>query len=187
RAVPGRGRRRGGEEQDRDPAGRHAELRQADPHHVTCPGRGGAGRLPRPRPRAGGQPGGVPEMRSRARAVLLAMILGPATAVAVAAEPVPARVRLESPGLHMEVSPRLGGRMLHLSLPGAPNLLLVGEAVDSQPDPKVSASADNIPHMGHEVWTGPQSQCWTGPALNPARPNAAARTPPEPLTSNAPA
>lgn len=126
-------------------------------------------------------------MRSRARAVLLAMILGPATAVAVAAEPVPARVRLESSGLHMEVSPRLGGRMLHLSLPGAPNLLLVGETVDSQPDPKVSASADNIPYMGHEVWTGPQSQWWTGQALNPARRKAAAVWPPDPWLSHAPA
>ncbi|ADV27832.1 hypothetical protein Psesu_1995 [Pseudoxanthomonas suwonensis 11-1] len=121
---------------------------------------------------------------SPVRTALLAMALGLAPTAATADGNDQARVRLESPQLQLEVSPRLGGRMLHISLPGAPNLLRVGEAVDSQPDPKVSANADNIPYMGHEVWTGPQSQWWTGQTLNQARRKAAAVWPPDPWLSH---
>ncbi|WP_037082858.1 DUF4380 domain-containing protein [Pseudoxanthomonas sp. J35] len=124
------------------------------------------------------------------RWILAVALLGslPAAAPLVAAEPAsPARVRLENPSLVLEVSPRLGGRMLHVALPGAPNLLLVGEAVDSQPDPRVGADAGNIPYMGHEVWVGPQADWWKFQALNPARRKAAAVWPPDPWLAYAPA
>ena len=44
------------------------------------------------------------------------------SALAADAGTAPSRLRLESPGLQLELSPRLGGRVLHFSLPGAPNL-----------------------------------------------------------------
>ena len=64
---------------------------------------------------------------------------------------------LRGEALQVEVSPRLGGRMLHLSLPGSPNLLKVGDAVAAQPDPNVDAEAGDIGYLGHQVWLGPVS------------------------------
>ncbi|RRN55926.1 DUF4380 domain-containing protein [Pseudoxanthomonas sp. SGNA-20] len=122
------------------------------------------------------------------RKSLLAALLGAASLAAVAAEPpVPLRMRLQGPALQMDVSPRLGGRILHLSLPGAPNLLLEGPAVQAEPDPQVRADGDNIPYLGHEVWVGPQSEWWTHQALNPARRKAGAIWPPDPWLAHAPA
>lgn len=124
-------------------------------------------------------------MMDRVRSVVL-VLAGLCAGASAAAEPVsPQRVQLQSPALVVEVSPRLGGRMLHLSLPGAPNLLLAGPAVDSQPDPAVDAKGDNIPYFGHEVWVGPQSQWWTAQTLNPARAKAAAIWPPDPWLAHA--
>jgi hypothetical protein len=123
------------------------------------------------------------------RSLLTALLVVlPATDVAAAAaDAVPSRVRLESPKLLIEVSPRLGGRMLHLSLPGEPNLLRTGEAVETQPDPRVEAAGPNIPYLGHEVWVGPQAAWWTDQTLNPARRKAAAQWPPDPWLAHAPA
>lgn len=116
----------------------------------------------------------------RARLAVL-LLVGLCAGASATAEPVsPLRVGLQSPTLAAEVSPRLGGRMLHLSLPGAPNLLLAGPEVDRQPDPVVDAKGENIPYFGHEVWVGPQSQWWTSQTLNPARARAAAVWPPDP-------
>ena len=130
----------------------------------------------------------MPETRLHVRKSLLAALLGAASLAAVAAEPpVPLRMRLQGPALQMDVSPRLGGRILHLSLPGAPNLLLEGPAVQAEPDPQVRADGDNIPYLGHEVWVGPQSEWWTHQALNPARRKAGAIWPPDPWLAHAPA
>jgi len=130
----------------------------------------------------------MPETRLHVRKSLLAALLGAASLAAVAAEPpVPLRMRLQGPALQMDVSPRLGGRILHLSLPGAPNLLLEGPAVQSEPDPQVRADGDNIPYLGHEVWVGPQSEWWTHQVLNPARRKAGAIWPPDPWLAHAPA
>lgn len=130
----------------------------------------------------------MPETRLHVRKSLLAALLGAASLAAVAAEPpVPLRMRLQGPALQMDVSPRLGGRILHLSLPGAPNLLLDGPAVQAEPDPQVRADGDNIPYLGHEVWVGPQSEWWTHQALNPARRKAGAIWPPDPWLAHAPA
>lgn len=118
---------------------------------------------------------------ARSRIGLAALIGLAATAAVPAAEPEsPSRVRLQSPALAVEVSPRLGGRMLHLSLPGAPNLLLEGEAVHSQPDPRVEADGQNIPYLGHEVWVGPQADWWKFQTVNAARRKAGAIWPPDP-------
>ncbi len=130
----------------------------------------------------------MPETLLHVRKSLLAALLGAASLAAVAAEPpVPLRMRLQGPALQMDVSPRLGGRILHLSLPGAPNLLLEGPAVQAEPDPQVRADGDNIPYLGHEVWVGPQSEWWTHQALNPARRKAGAIWPPDPWLAHAPA
>ncbi len=125
-------------------------------------------------------------MRFAAGLLTILLVVLPCTRAA-AADPVPSRVRLQSPQLVVEVSPRLGGRMLHLSLPGEPNLLLAGEAVESQPDPRVDAAGENIPYLGHEVWVGPQAAWWLDQTLNPARREAAAQWPPDPWLAHAPA
>jgi hypothetical protein len=121
--------------------------------------------------------------------LLIALLVVPSSTNVAAAAPdvVPSRVRLESPKLVLEVSPRLGGRILHLSLPGAPNLLRIGEAVEAMPDPQVDANAANIPYFGQEVWVGPQAAWWTDQTLNPARRKAAAQWPPDPWLAHAPA
>lgn len=121
-------------------------------------------------------------------AVLHAFVLAAVPAQAAPADAtVPSRLRLESPELVMDVSPRLGGRVLHFSLPGAPNLLKVGGAVASQPDPPVQAAGENIPYLGHEVWVGPQADWWRDQSVNPARRKAAAQWPPDPWLAHAPA
>ena len=120
-------------------------------------------------------------------ALALAVLLASVPALASSPDAVPSRVRLESPKLVLEVSPRLGGRVLHFSAPGAPNLLRVGEAVASQPDPKADPAAANIPYFGHEMWVGPQATWWTDQGLNPARRKAAAQWPPDPWLAHAPA
>lgn len=94
-------------------------------------------------------------------------------------------VRLHSEALRVEVSPRLGGRLLHLSLPGAPNLLKVGDAVAAQPDPRVDAEAGDIGYLGHQVWLGPQSQWWAHQDANTVRRDANAPWPPDPWLSYA--
>jgi len=105
--------------------------------------------------------------------VLLALGLAPAGAVDAPA----GNAVLQSPALHLEVAPHLGGRVVHLSVPGRGNVLRVG---DLGVAPTVSASGGFIPYFGHEVWVGPQSQWWTSQDLNPGRRKAAAQWPPDP-------
>ncbi len=90
------------------------------------------------------------------------------------------RLRLESADAVLEVTPSLGGRGLHFGAPGLPNLIKVGEAVQSHPRPEVSADADDIGHLGHDVWVGPQSGWWSDQSANPARRDARAPWPPDP-------
>lgn len=90
------------------------------------------------------------------------------------------RLRLESPDALLEVTPALGGRGLHFGIPGLPNLIKVGDAVQSHPHPEVSADADDIGHLGHDVWLGPQSGWWSDQSANPARRDAKAIWPPDP-------
>lgn len=95
----------------------------------------------------------------------------------------PERIRLQTPEAVLEVTPALGGRVLHFSAPGLPNLLKVGTEVDTQPFPEVSAHANDIAHFGHDVWLGPQSGWWTDQSVNIARRDARAPWPPDPFLS----
>jgi hypothetical protein len=90
-------------------------------------------------------------------------------------------VRLENELIALEVTPELGGRGLAFSLKGHPNLLKTGEPVVTRPKPKVSATADDIGYLGHDVWVGPQSQWWMQQDANPVRRKARVNWPPDPF------
>lgn len=117
----------------------------------------------------------------------LVLLAGAMTAAPRPADEASPTLRISGPAVELEVAPRLGGRVLHFSLPGAPNLLRIGDAVRTQPDPQVRADADNIGYLGHEVWVGPQADWWKFQTLNPARSEAAAIWPPDPWLAHAPA
>jgi len=90
------------------------------------------------------------------------------------------RIQLHSSDAVLEVTPALGGRVLAFGLAGHPNLIKVGDPVVSQPSPDVSATADDIGYLGHDVWLGPQSGWWSDQDANPARGAARAVWPPDP-------
>lgn len=104
----------------------------------------------------------------------IALLLMPTNALAVEV------IRLDNQNIVLEVTPELGGRGLSFSLKDHPNLLKVGEAVQSQPMPVVSATADDIGYLGHDVWVGPQQEWWMHQDANPARRDAKANWPPDP-------
>ena len=89
-------------------------------------------------------------------------------------------IRLENPTIVLEVTPELGGRGLAFSLKDHPSLLKVGEPVHTQPAPDVSATADDIGYLGHDVWVGPQQDWWMHQDANPERRDAKANWPPDP-------
>lgn len=90
-------------------------------------------------------------------------------------------VRIENGLIALEVTPELGGRGLAFSLKGRPNLLKTGEPLATRPRPEVSATADDIGYLGHDVWVGPQSQWWAHQDANPMRREARANWPPDPF------
>jgi len=99
----------------------------------------------------------------------------------------PAALILDNGTVRLEATPAFGGRVLFWHLAGEPNVLKVGQdALRSQPRPAWSASAGDIPYLGHDVWVGPQSQWWLHQDINPARRQAAANWPPDPYLSLAP-
>ncbi|MBB4128866.1 hypothetical protein GGR77_004197 [Xanthomonas translucens] len=85
--------------------------------------------------------------------------------------------------VRLTVTPTLGGRVLGFQRSGGPNLVKVGDAVQRQPLPTVSAAANDIPYFGHDVWVGPQSAWWQHQDANPARRAAHANWPPDPYLS----
>lgn len=89
-------------------------------------------------------------------------------------------IRLENSTVVLEVTPELGGRGLSFSLKDHPNLLKVGDPVHTQPMPTVSATADDIGYLGHDVWVGPQQEWWMHQDANPVRRDAKANWPPDP-------
>jgi hypothetical protein len=105
----------------------------------------------------------------------IAVLCMPMTASAVET------VRLENDVVALEVTPELGGRGLAFSLKGRPNLLKTGEPLATRLKPEVSATADDIGYLGHDVWVGPQSQWWVHQEANPARRDARANWPPDPF------
>ncbi len=94
---------------------------------------------------------------------------------------------LENEHLRMELTPAIGGRVLHLSLPGRENLFKTDEVeIARRPAPKIDLKGNNIAYFGHEVWLGPQSAWWTQQAVNPERREAHAVWPPDPYLVLAP-
>jgi hypothetical protein len=116
-------------------------------------------------------------MRAKAISLLMAAT-GAQVLVADAAEV--ERIQLRSRDAVLEVTPALGGRVLAFGLAGHPNLIKIGDPVVSQPEPEVSATADDIGYLGHDVWLGPQSGWWSDQHVNPARRAARAVWPPDP-------
>lgn len=93
------------------------------------------------------------------------------------------RIRLSNEVLELSLTPAFGGRVLSFNLRGQPNVLKVGTAVERLPAPVVSATAGDVPYLGHDVWVGPQSQWWVHQQVNPQRQAAAAVWPPDPYLS----
>ena len=91
------------------------------------------------------------------------------------------RIPLDNGTVAIEITPDIGGRVLSVGLVDKPNLLLIGAAVVSDPDPVVTPAANNIGYLGHETWVGPQSQWWTHQLVNPERSAAKAVWPPDPF------
>lgn len=108
------------------------------------------------------------------------ILSGLACAAAFGCAALPETITLEDGTGVMEITPALGGRVLSFSLKGRENLLKVGEAVTSIPDPKVSAEVNSIDYFGHIVWVGPQNDWWTQQGVNSERFNAKATWPPDP-------
>jgi len=109
-------------------------------------------------------------------AVVLALCLEAFDAQAAEVE----RIRLQSHEAAVEITPALGGRVLAFGRIGHPNLIKIGEPVVSQSTPVVSALADDIGYLGHDVWLGPQSGWWSDQHVNAARREANAVWPPDP-------
>jgi hypothetical protein len=126
--------------------------------------------------------------RWRPRAALLALLgawpllaaAAPATAPGTDAT---APWIMDNGVVRLTVTPTLGGRVLGFQRSGGPNLIKVGDAVQRQPLPTVSAAANDIPYFGHDVWVGPQSAWWQHQDANPARRAAHANWPPDPYLS----
>ena len=108
--------------------------------------------------------------------LLLALCLQAASVKAADVE----RIRLQSTEVVVDVTPALGGRVLHVGRIGRPNLIKIGEPVALEPAPAVSAEADDIGYLGHDVWLGPQSGWWSDQQVNPSRRAAKAVWPPDP-------
>ena len=115
-------------------------------------------------------------MRTLAMPIILVALLGAGRANATDVE----RIRLQSTEVVVEITPALGGRVLHAGRVDRPNLIKIGEPVASQPTPAVSADADDIGYLGHDVWLGPQSGWWSDQEANPGRRAAKAAWPPDP-------
>ncbi len=114
---------------------------------------------------------------SRLASLLLALLLVTAVPASAADD---SNLALRNDHIELQLAPHLGGRAVHFSVAGETNLLRVGAAVREQPAPRVAADADNIPYLGHEIWSGPQSGWWLDQDLNRARRDAAAIWPPDP-------
>src|SRR5690606_5462456 len=174
RAYRGRGRavrrhpgRRDGEGPDRNPARGHAVGGKADAYDVM---RAIASRI------------------CCLATLLLGAVALPADAAtgATAAPPTVERIRLDDGHLQVEVAPAIGGRIVHLSLPGRANMLRVGAAaLATVPAPEPSAEGPDLPYFGHELWLGPQSRWWLDQDVNQARRDAAAPWPPDPWLAHA--
>lgn len=90
-------------------------------------------------------------------------------------------ISLNNGSIALEVTPDIGGRVLSVGLVNQSNILLVGAAVISNPEPNVTPHAENIGYLGHETWVGPQSQWWIHQLVNTERSTAKSVWPPDPF------
>lgn len=116
----------------------------------------------------------------------LALLLCGLFVVSCIGRAAPETLLLQSDMITLEVSPRLGGRVLFFGLQGRDNLLKVNPELVAQPPPEADATAGAIHYMGHEVWLGPQSEWWSHQKLNADRLSMNATWPPDPYLSFAP-
>lgn len=91
------------------------------------------------------------------------------------------KITLDNGTVAIEITPDIGGRLLSAHLSGQPNFLKIGEAVATDPNPLVTAEANNIGYLGHEIWVGPQSQWWAHQVINDERRAKKAVWPPDPF------
>lgn len=92
-------------------------------------------------------------------------------------------IELQNSRVELRVTPNIGGRVLSFSAKDNDNFLRLGEEVHKYPTPIISAEAENIGYLGHEMWNGPQSAWWTQQSINAERLAAKAIWPPDPYTS----
>jgi hypothetical protein len=90
------------------------------------------------------------------------------------------KISLSNESISAIVTPDIGGRLLHLSLPEHDNFLLLGEEVITEPSPYVSPMVETIGYLGGEVWVGPQSAWWKDQKVNITRKQNNAEWPPDP-------
>ncbi|TVZ38153.1 uncharacterized protein DUF4380 [Alteromonadaceae bacterium 2753L.S.0a.02] len=92
------------------------------------------------------------------------------------------KLTLSNGVLEVGVSPDIGGRILHASLEGMPNMLAVDQDLINAGKPEVALATRHRGYMGHVVWHGPQSQWWTQQTLHKQRKVNQAVWPPDPFT-----
>lgn len=88
---------------------------------------------------------------------------------------------LRNGGTEVGVLPRLGGRVVLVRRCGGNNILKVDPSTwPRAPRRHMSAYCRFVPHNGHIVWLGPQSQWWAHQRENPSRRRRKAVWPPDP-------
>jgi hypothetical protein len=82
----------------------------------------------------------------------------------------------------------VGGRIVHISRPGKPNILKVDPSLLSKtrrPNSSVSALSPFKPWNGHTVWAGPQNEWWLHQTVCESRKRTHAAWPPDPYLEKA--
>lgn len=90
------------------------------------------------------------------------------------------QLKINSDYVELAITPSVGGRLIHFSVPGRQNVLRIGKALQDQPQPVVSYFAEHIDYSGHIVWLGPQNDWWTYQTENQQRRDDKAPWPPDP-------
>lgn len=111
----------------------------------------------------------------------LTLSLALISSVNVSAAPAIERLTLQNNHIRAEITPDIGGRVVHFARRKAPNFLRIGAEVKEHPVPVVNAESHNIGYLGHEMWVGPQSAWWTQQDINVDRRDAKAVWPPDPF------
>lgn len=83
----------------------------------------------------------------------------------------------------LEVTPQLGGRPISYALNNTTNVLKVGKAVWTHPEPGFNEPINPFSYSGHVVWFGPQSGWWKHQTIDLERQARGAAWPPDPYTT----